>query len=94
MDLEPFIAMLRAKSPLVFLNDFLKVPLDAIAERLNVSQSFLSHVKKGTRKLSSKQGTEVGKMLEEALDLLEDVEEDDTLVGALLSAVLNYGEEL
>lgn len=82
------------RDKLIFLNEFLGVPLEAIARRLGVSQPYLSLVKAGNRKLSSRMQSKLDDMLGDTLNALDRADGIPREANALLDAIIDYGESL
>lgn len=82
------------RDKLTFLNEFLGVPLGAIAKRLGVSQPYLSVVKAGNRKLSGRMQRKLDDMLSDTLDALDKADGIPHEADALLDAIIDYGESL
>lgn len=79
---------------LIFLNELLGIPLELIAEQLGVSQPYLSIVKSGQRKLSTRMSHKLNKVLDQVLTELDN--SDDIPPGAyeLLEAIITHGEKM
>lgn len=82
------------RDKLVFLNEFLGVPLEAIAKRLGVSQPYLSVVKAGNRTLSRRMEEKLEDMITQSLEALDKADDIPQEADALVDAIINYGEGL
>lgn len=88
---ERLTGALAQRTPLTFLNDVLGVSLTTIGEELGVTRSYLSMVKAGQRKLNDRQRKRLHRMLEEALDELDEAPIDEA---GVITALIRYGETL